>query len=95
MYIGNCEIVIFYNYLNWYMNREGKFMTNIWHDISPKRISPEDFVACIEIPRAERTSTKWIKETGMLCLDQSSATLPLIIRQITALFRAHMPITIR
>ncbi len=26
-------------------------MTNIWHDISPKRISPEDFVACIEIPK--------------------------------------------
>ncbi len=24
---------------------------NIWHDIDPKRISPDDFVAVIEIPK--------------------------------------------
>ena len=24
---------------------------NIWHDISPKRISPEDFVCVVEIPQ--------------------------------------------
>ena len=23
---------------------------NIWHDIDPKRISPDDFIAVIEIP---------------------------------------------
>ena len=26
-------------------------MSNIWHDISPSRIQPEDFVAVIEIPK--------------------------------------------
>ena len=24
-------------------------MTNIWHDIDPKRISPEDFIAVVEL----------------------------------------------
>ena len=26
-------------------------MSNIWHDINPRRISATDFVACIEIPK--------------------------------------------
>lgn len=45
-------------------------MTNIWHDISPKRISPEDFVACIEIPKGGKNKYEMDKETGMLCLDR-------------------------
>jgi len=43
---------------------------NIWHDISPKRISPEDFVACIEISSGKRTKYELDKETGMLMLDR-------------------------
>ena len=29
-------------------------MSNIWHDISPKRINPEDFVAVVEIPKGSK-----------------------------------------
>ena len=29
-------------------------MSNIWHDISPARIQPEDFVAVIEIPKGSK-----------------------------------------
>ena len=29
-------------------------MSNIWHDISPSRIQPEDFVAVIEIPKGSK-----------------------------------------
>ena len=29
-------------------------MSNIWHDISPDRIQPEDFVAVIEIPKGSK-----------------------------------------
>ncbi len=45
-------------------------MTNIWHDISPKRISPNDFVACIEIPKGGKNKYEMDKETGMLFLDR-------------------------
>ena len=46
------------------------FMTNIWHDISPKRISPESFIACIEIPKGGKNKYEMDKETGMLYLDR-------------------------
>ena len=26
-------------------------MVNIWHDISPKRITPEEFIAVVEISK--------------------------------------------
>lgn len=45
-------------------------MTNIWHDISPKRISPEEFVACIEIPKGGKNKYEMDKETGLLYLDR-------------------------
>ena len=45
-------------------------MSNIWHDISPKRISPEDFVAVIEIPAGGKNKYEMDKETGMLRLDR-------------------------
>ncbi len=31
--------------------RKDTNMTNIWHDISPSRINPEDFIAVIEIEK--------------------------------------------
>ena len=29
-------------------------MSNIWHDISPKRINPDDFIAVIEIEKGSK-----------------------------------------
>ncbi|MBQ3037970.1 MAG: inorganic diphosphatase [Clostridia bacterium] len=45
-------------------------MSNIWHDISPRRISPKDFFACIEIPKGGKNKYEMDKDTGMLCLDR-------------------------
>lgn len=45
-------------------------MSNIWHDINPKRISPEDFIACIEIPKGTKNKYEMDKQTGMLILDR-------------------------
>lgn len=43
---------------------------NIWHDISPHRIAPEDFFAVIEIPKGAKTKYEMDKETGLLRLDR-------------------------
>jgi inorganic pyrophosphatase len=45
-------------------------MGNIWHDMSPKRITPEDFVAVIEIPKGSKKKYELDKETGFLKLDR-------------------------
>lgn len=45
-------------------------MSNIWHDISPKRISPDDFIAVIEIPAGGKNKYEMDKETGLLKLDR-------------------------
>ena len=34
-------------------------MINIWHDMDPKRISPEDFIAVVEIPKGSKKSMSW------------------------------------
>jgi len=43
---------------------------NIWHDIDPKRITPTDFVAVIEIPKGSKNKYELDKETGLLKLDR-------------------------
>ena len=43
---------------------------NIWHDISPKRISADDFVAVIEIQKGSKMKYELDKETGLLELDR-------------------------
>ena len=43
---------------------------NIWHDIDPKRISPDDFVAVIEIPKGCKVKYELDKETGLLKMDR-------------------------
>lgn len=43
---------------------------NIWHDISPKRISPRDFIAVIEIPMGSKIKYELDKETGLPELDR-------------------------
>lgn len=43
---------------------------NIWHDISPNRISKDSFYAVIEIPKGSKTKYELDKETGFLKLDR-------------------------
>ena len=43
---------------------------NIWHDIEPKRISPKDFIAVIEIPKGYKQKYELDKATGLLILDR-------------------------
>ncbi len=43
---------------------------NIWHDINPDRIQPDDFMAVIEIQKGSKNKYELDKETGMLCLDR-------------------------
>ena len=45
-------------------------MSNIWHDVSPKRISPEDFLCVIEISKGSKKTYELDKETGFLILDR-------------------------
>ncbi|MCI6640425.1 MAG: inorganic diphosphatase [Pygmaiobacter massiliensis] len=45
-------------------------MTNIWHDINPSRISPEDFIAVIEIEKGSKNKYELDKETGHIILDR-------------------------
>ena len=45
-------------------------MSNIWHDISPKRITPEDFICVIEITKGSRKKYELDKETGFIILDR-------------------------
>ena len=44
--------------------------SNIWHDISPSRINPEDFVAVIEIEKGSKNKYELDKETGYMRLDR-------------------------
>lgn len=43
---------------------------NILHDINPKRITPKDFVAIIEIQKGGKCKYEVDKETGLLMLDR-------------------------
>ncbi len=43
---------------------------NIWHDINPSKITPEEFTAIIEIPKGSKCKYELDKETGLLGLDR-------------------------
>ncbi len=43
---------------------------NIWHDISPERITPDSFIAYIEITKGQKQKYELDKQTGMLILDR-------------------------
>ena len=45
-------------------------MSNIWHDISPKRINAEDFICVVEISKGSKNKYELDKETGFLMLDR-------------------------
>ena len=43
---------------------------NIWKDINASRITPNDFVACIEIEQGSKNKYELDKETGLIILDR-------------------------
>lgn len=43
---------------------------NIWHDIDPREITPEEFTAVIEIPKNSQCKYELDKETGLIKLDR-------------------------
>ena len=45
-------------------------MSNIWHDVSPKRINPEDFLCVVEISKGSKKKYELDKETGFIILDR-------------------------
>ena len=45
-------------------------MSNIWHDISPKRITAEDFICVVEISKGSKKKYELDKETGYIMLDR-------------------------
>ena len=45
-------------------------MSNIWHDIDPKRITPEDFICVVEISKGSKKKYELDKETGFIILDR-------------------------
>ncbi len=45
-------------------------MGNIWHEISPKRINTNDFMAVIEITKGGKAKYELDKDTGLLRLDR-------------------------
>ncbi|MDD6490165.1 MAG: inorganic diphosphatase [Clostridia bacterium] len=45
-------------------------MQNIWHDMDSSRITPEDFMVVIEIPKGSKAKYELDKQTGVLKLDR-------------------------
>ncbi len=45
-------------------------MSNIWHDMDPKRVTPDDFIAVIEIPKGSKKKYELDKVTGLIFLDR-------------------------
>ncbi|MBQ7756156.1 MAG: inorganic diphosphatase [Oscillospiraceae bacterium] len=43
---------------------------NIWHDISPKKITKDKFTAVIEIPKGSKIKYELDKDTGLLKMDR-------------------------
>lgn len=43
---------------------------NVWHDINPEYIKPNDFTAVIEIPKGSKCKYELDKYTGLLKLDR-------------------------
>ena len=43
---------------------------NVWHDIPPAYVNPDDFAAIIEIPKGSKCKYELDKSTGLLKLDR-------------------------
>ncbi len=56
---GDCDIIL-----------KERVIMNIWHDIDNDRIKPDEFIACIEIPKGSKKKYELDKETGLIILDR-------------------------
>ena len=45
-------------------------MANIWHNIDPARIHPDDFICVVEISKGSKKKYELDKETGYIILDR-------------------------
>ncbi|MBQ1252308.1 MAG: inorganic diphosphatase [Firmicutes bacterium] len=45
-------------------------MSNLWHDIKPQRVKPDDFIAVIEIEQGTKSKYELDKESGAMILDR-------------------------
>jgi inorganic pyrophosphatase len=43
---------------------------NLWHDVAPERVTPNKFLAVIEIPKGSKCKYELDKELGVLILDR-------------------------
>lgn len=43
---------------------------NVWHDINPSKITPDDFLAVVEIEKGSKKKYELDKETGLIKLDR-------------------------
>lgn len=65
---------------------------NIWHDVRPERIKPDNFLSVIEIKKGARRSTNLTKKRDLSFLTVFFIHQRIIL-QITDLFRGPMPMT--
>ena len=45
-------------------------MANLWHDVTPDRVRPDDFIAVIEIEKGSKSKYEPDKATGSIILDR-------------------------
>ena len=45
-------------------------MANLWHDVTPDRLKPDDFIAVIEIEKGSKSKYELDKSTGSIILDR-------------------------
>ena len=43
---------------------------NVWHDVNPDRITPEDFICIVEIEKGSKKKYELDKQTGLIILDR-------------------------
>lgn len=43
---------------------------NLWHDMAPNRVGPDEFIAVMEISKGSKTKYELDKETGAIILDR-------------------------
>ena len=53
---------------------------NIWHDIDNDRITVDQFISCIEIPKGSKKKYELDKETGLIILDRIFIHLHIILQ---------------
>lgn len=43
---------------------------NVWHDMNPERVHPDDFIAVVEISKGSKNKYELDKQSGLLILDR-------------------------